>query len=214
MQKEKIIAWAQKKMLLADEAPLEPGYRWYHGCRVANLSLALAQQLGLNIDPDILYIGGLLHDVGKAGYRGDEPHGPRGARLLRQEIAHLFTPTELDRVAHIVANHYQRPKSKYMIGKIPPVFPDEVLLVQDADTIDHFGINGVWLTFHRATAQQQSQADIIHRHHSSDVAWHEEALNALNFELSQRELEHRLHLMHRLYAQWEREEAGELTHLS
>ena len=145
-------------MLQADESPLEPGYRWYHGVRTAKLAGLLAEQMQLDVDKDILELGGLLHDVGKAGYRGPDPHGIRGARLIRAEIAHLFPPDKLERVASIVANHYQRPNSKYWRGKEAPEFPAEVLLVQDADILDHLGANAIWLAFRYGAKERPTVA--------------------------------------------------------
>jgi len=213
VQIEAIKLWAQEKMLTADESPLEPGYRWYHGHRVAKLAANLAKQEQLQVNEQILKIGALLHDVGKAGYKGPEPHGPRGGELIRREIGYLFHPQELEQVVTIVANHYERPNSKYWRGKQAPNFPAEGLLVQDADIIDHFGANAIWLTIHHSAHEQRNQAATIERFHRVDPAWHHEAMASLNFQASRRELAHRLAWLHQFYAQWQREEQGELTYL-
>lgn len=212
MNIEAIKVWAKAKMLATDENPLEPGYRWYHGVRTAKLAGSLATKMELNIDADILAIGGLLHDVGKAGYRGAEPHGPRGARLITEEIAHLFAEDELQRVTSIVANHYQRPNSKYWRGKKAPDFPDEVLLIQDADVLDHLGANAIWLAFHYGIAELRSQQVAISRFREIDPPWHAESLASLNYDVSRRELKHRLQFLNEFYTQWEAETGGELTY--
>lgn len=206
-----IKAWAEAKMLQADDSPLEPGYRWYHGMRTAKLAGYLAHQMKLDIDEAIIEIGGLLHDVGKAGYKGPEAHGPRGARLIQEEIAHLFQPQELKRVTAIVANHYQRPKSKYWQEKEAPHFPAEILLVQDADTLDHLGANSIWLAFHYGINELRNQAKAIERFYLVDPEWHREGLASLNYDVSVREMEHRLAFLNSFYSQWQREEKGELT---
>lgn len=206
-----IKAWAKTKMLQTDDSPLEPGYRWYHGVRTAKLAGYLASQMQLEVDEDVLEIGGLLHDIGKAGYSGPEPHGPRGARIIREEAAQLFTPDTLERVTAIVANHYQRPNSKHWRGKKAPEFPAETLLVQDADIIDHLGANAVWLAFRYGAAQLRNQEAAIQRFHQVDPPWHEESLASLNYTISRRELEHRLQFLEHFYSQWELEEQGELT---
>lgn len=213
MRPDAIIAWGTDKMKGTDESPLEPGYRYYHGLRVAKLSLCLAEQLQLSVNRDILYIGAFLHDIGKAGYRGPG-HGPRGAELIRSEIPGLFSTEELEAVTQIVGHHYNRPKSKYMQDKPAPNYPDEVLIVQDADTLDHFGVNGVWLTFHWAVKDGLTQQAVIDRHYVKDEAWRREAEEWMNFSLCKRELEFRIQQMKVLYTQWKREEQGELTHLS
>ena len=144
---DKILSWGTEKMKFTNETPLEVGYRYYHGLRSAKLAVALAEGMGLEVDRDVLYVGSFLHDVGKAGNRGPD-HGPRGAELIRAEIPHLFSATELELVLSMVSNHYMRPNGKHFEGKKIPVFPAEVLLIQDADTLDHFGCNAVWLAFH------------------------------------------------------------------
>lgn len=198
-------------MLQTDDSPLEPGYRWYHGVRTARLAGYLADQMQLDVDRDILEIGALLHDIGKAGYRGPEPHGPRGARIIQEEAAQLFTPDTRRQVTAIVTNHYQRPNSKYWRGKEAPEFPAEILLVQDADIIDHLGANAIWLAFRYGAAEFSNQAAAIQRFYQVDPPWHEESLASLNYAISRRELEHRLQFLERFYVQWELEEHGELT---
>ncbi len=207
MQWEAIIEWAKARMLESDEAPLEIGYRWHHGRRVANLALELASMESLTVDREVLYIGALLHDVGKAGYQGKE-HGPRGARLIEEQIPHLFGREELRQVLAIVANHYLRPKSKYVRGQPDPGWPAEVLLVQDADALDHFGANGIWITHHWAALELRDQADSIARYYGVDSEWRQEALQAMNYLAAVGELKQRIAFMDAFMQQWQREEQG------
>lgn len=209
-----IKTWAENRMLTADDSPLELGYRWYHGVRTAKLAGYLAEQTQLEVEQDVLEIGALLHDVGKAGYRGPEPHGTRGARMIRDEAAHLFSTGKLKRVTDIVANHYERPNSKYWQGKEPPSFAPEVLLVQDADVIDHIGANGVWLAFHYGAQELRSQEAAMERFYKVDPTWHQEMIQSLNFPASIQEMKHRLAFSHQFYSQWRCEELGKLTFLA
>lgn len=211
MNKDAILAWAKEKMLHHGEDPLEPGYRWYHGLRTANLACHLAKAMQLNVSMDALYIGGLLHDVGKAGYKGDKPHGLRGAELIEQEIGHLFSEEQLRQVMEIVARHYQRPKSKYWSHKSIPSLTTEILLVQDADILDHVGVNGIWINFSHSSAAKKNQEDTICQFYQRGARWHEDMLRILNYPLSMQEMEYRLALTHRIFAQWRREEQGRLT---
>ncbi len=212
MHKQEIIAWAKAKMLDISHHPLEDGYRYYHGERVARLSLRLAEALALPVNKDVLFIGALLHDVGKVGYSGPD-HGPRGAQIIELEIPHLLTQEELAQVTNIVSNHYERPRSKYWRGRPDPGFPSEILIVQDADTLDHHGGNGIWIAHHWHTLERVSQAEAIHRYRVVDAEWRRESWEAMNYAISRRELEYRLKLMDAFFARWERETAGELTHL-
>lgn len=210
MDKEAIVAWAKTRMLATDEAPLETGYRYYHGLRVATLTLKLAKVESLEVNEELLFIGALLHDVGKAGDQSKE-HGPRGAELIRKQISDLFDPDELERVIQIVACHYLRPKSKYMRDKPDPGWPAEVLLAQDADVLDHFGANGIWIAHHWAAVEKRTQASSIERHHVDDEAWKQESRQSINYPTALAELEHRIVFMEEFVQQWEREERGQLT---
>ena len=209
MNKEAIMAWGQEKMLHTVETPLETGYRHYHGLRVAKLCLRMAEELDLHVDKDVLYIGSYLHDVGKAGNRGPG-HGPRGAEMIKGEISHLFEPQELELVLDMVSNHYMRPNSHHYAGKEKPKYRNEVLLVQDADTIDHFGGNGLWIAFRWDSENKRSHQESIDYFYSRDVQWQQDALHWLNFALSRRELELRIRLQHEFFRNWQKEEHGEL----
>jgi putative nucleotidyltransferase with HDIG domain len=211
MQKEAIQAWAKEQMLPANDKHLETGYRYYHGLRVAKLSLELAAAESLGVNEELLFIGGLLHDVGKAG-EGGKGHGPRGAEIIEAEIADLFTPDELRQVTSIVANHYMRPQSKYLRDQPDPHWPPEVLLVQDADTLDHFGANGIWIAHHWAAFEKRNQAASISRHWVEDQPWHAESRRAMNYQTASRELEHRIACMDAFIHQWEKEEQGQLSY--
>jgi HD superfamily phosphodiesterase len=211
MDREAILAWGRSKMKDTPEKGKERGYRHFHGLRVAAIGLQMAEELDLPLEADkeTLYIGAYLHDVGKAGFTGPG-HGPRGADMIRAEIAHLFAPLELDLVLEMVSNHYMRPNSSHFAGKEKPKFRNEVLLVQDADTIDHFGNNGVWLALQWAAMEETSQQHSIDYYYKQDAKWQQEALASLNFALSRRELEYRLKLQHEFFRNWQKEESGQL----
>lgn len=202
MDTESILLWGAAKMKLAEATPLERGYRYYHGLRTANLACALARAEKLAVRQEELYIGAFLHDVGKADYLGVD-HGPRGQEIIEAEIAHLFAPTELELVGSIVSNHYARHRGSAL--------PVEVLLVQDADAIDHFGSNAVWLAFHWAKHQGRTQNETMQFYHNEDRQWRERALHGLNFARSRQEMGHRLARIDDFFAHWAKEEAGLLT---
>ncbi len=213
MRFDEVIAWGTEKMKGTDESPLEPGYRYYHGLRVAKLALQLAEKQQLSVNRDILYIGGFLHDLGKAGFKGPD-HGPRGAQIIRQEIPHLLTSEELEVVTLIVGHHYMRPKSKYMRSQQVQDYPPEVLLVQDADTLDHYGVNSIWIHFHYTAFKHHNQHVARDWYYGQDAEWRKEARTSMNYALSVAELDHRTNLVNALYAQWEVEEEGQLTHIN
>lgn len=210
MDKDAILAWAKEKMGHTDETPMEPGYRLHHGQRVAALALALAEQMNLAVDRDILYVGALLHDVGKAGGQPGKDHGERGAHIIRNEIPHLFCGNELDRVCDIVANHYVRPNHPHHEGRILPKFADEVLLVRDADILDHCGSLGIWITMHWTAYKRRSPDDLIQQY-EQDLGNLEQLIRPLNYELSKVELRARCRLEQDFYSLLTTEHAGNLT---
>lgn len=112
----------------------EKGYIYYHGRRVAGLALWLLDRAqAKNVNRFLLYAAGLFHDVGK----GREQHAKAGAAMIPVLLEELCTGPELAEIARLVAAHNSR-------GKPNRSRKDEQIL-QDADTLDHFGAQNVWL---------------------------------------------------------------------
>jgi hypothetical protein len=186
MDKPAILDWARERMASEEAGALETGYRYYHGLRVGALAVELGERLKLPVPPDLLYIAGVLHDVGKAGYMGQKPHGPRGAKLIRKHAGAWFEPEELERVCLMVENHYERPLSKWYADRQKPEWPDEVLVIQDADLIDHVGYNQVWRNFLIARHKDRTSTEVISRfwRHERAKEWWAESHASLNFDVS------------------------------
>lgn len=206
MDTEAIFAWAHSRMERADDSPLEMGYRLHHGMRVGEIAARLAETVCPGVASAELYrVAGTVHDVGKAGYRGPEPHGPRGAAIVRAEAAQWFTPEELDLVCLMVENHYARPLSRWYEGVEKPVWPAPVLVLQDADLIDHFGANYFWITFHHACAKgvgpDQFFASYTEPGTRRGLGWVQDSRRSLNFEESRQELDRRQQLAQAFYAE-------------
>lgn len=116
----------------------EIGHVYYHGRRVANSVILLRKQLFPDdaSHDEILRCAGLFHDVGK----GIEPHARTGASLARELLVQELTAQELDEVCKIISVHDDRhPESD--------LHSQWVKLLQDADHLDHFGSQGLWLSF-------------------------------------------------------------------
>lgn len=194
MNIEAIRARAVEMMAKTPETPCEPGYRLNHGRRTETLSLEIADAEKLSVDRDTLAMGALLHDIGKGSCAEGESHADRGAQIVRDTFADLFNPEELLNVAEIIAHHNERPNSKWYEGKEKPVWNLEILLVQDADVLDHFGTPGIWLSMHWAVYKNFSPAESVEQWFSSDYmsSWRQEARQSLNFRTSRRLLELRI----------------------
>lgn len=206
MRIEDIMAWGEAKMRYTDEYPLERGFRYHHGLRVAGIAEQLAEELGRDYDRETLFLSAYLHDVGKAGYSGPD-HGPRGAELIRSEALTLFDSRLHEGVLNAVANHYMRPNSSWLEGSVAPTLYYETLLVQDADILDHFGVNALWSAIRWSAHEGLGVLDTIEKY-NGEAKWQDEARRSLNFGPSRAELARRIRLQDSIYAAWLREQEG------
>ena len=171
----------------------EPGWEYYHGRRVARISLWLAREMGIAIDPDVVYAGALFHDIGK----GAEPHNELGVTRARESLNHLCTPDELNAICELIFNHNQRGKE--------PRFSDSVRIVQDADVLDHVGQIGPWLSFYWSGSHNET-----FDHHIRFIEGEENAItqkrmrDGLNFDLSRRVFDERIAYEKQFFSQFKR----------
>lgn len=110
-----------------------PAWGTGHSRRVFELSLRLAAQEGMAVDPDCLYAAAMLHDLGAL-----EPYKQEGVdhteRSLQAAPAILsqvgFDEARLERVLGCIRGHmfYNRPEN----------WPED-LVFHDADTLDFMG---------------------------------------------------------------------------
>lgn len=114
----------------------EPGFIYYHGQRVGKVALQLREIIfpEEEQDDEVILIGSWFHDVGK----GIEPHWEYGALIVEKILNGYCPQTKLDKVVEIVGGHTLRKEKAY---------PSYVKLVQDADILDHFGSQEIWLNF-------------------------------------------------------------------
>lgn len=213
MNKTAMLEWARSEMENACDAPMERGYRYRHGIRVASLALQLADVVAPGIDRDVLEVAAVLHDIGKSDGRGNEGHGNRGAAMVREYAAQWFSGDEIERVCRLIELHYARAGSRWYRGKSRPAWEKDVMLLQDADLLDHFGCNSVWLYFCRARNKKQDPKACIEEYWqpSHDPEWREEARRSLNFDVSRRELELRLQRSDCFFRRFAEEQDGRLA---
>lgn len=154
----------------------EIGAAFYHCKRVSNSVLELRKSLfpdDTSMD-EVLRCAGLFHDIGK----GIEPHSHSGAVLVRDLLKEEMSDEELSVVCQLIEAHEDRK-------------PDSDChtwyekLLQDADMLDHFGGQGIWLTcVYRAFTNCGSMNDVVEYQMSEGL---EEAVNAkelLNYDYS------------------------------
>lgn len=161
----------------------EVGYIYYHGLRAATLSGEISHRVfGAHAEFDkILHIGALFHDVGK----GFQPHNEVGAQITRKLLADYCAPEELVDIEQIVRFHCVRKRGIQL--------SDRVLCVQDADILDHFGTQEIWLQIFYSAATDQSQTQALEYWNSDEFTTHLDELRELiNFDVTRRLFESRL----------------------
>ncbi|TWT47477.1 HD-GYP domain-containing protein [Botrimarina hoheduenensis] len=121
-----------------------------HSDRVARIAVRLAQQMGSD-DTALrdLYLGGLLHDVGKIGIDDNVLRKPD--RLTEEEFAHIKKHPELgvqilkgvkqlDSVLPLVCHHHEAwDGTGYPAGLTGPQTPPNARIMAVADAIDAMG---------------------------------------------------------------------------
>lgn len=151
----------------------ETGYVHAHGRRTAELTMELADALcsPLDVDRDVLYAGALLHDIA----RDQDVHHRAGADRVRRLLSGEVGEDEMEAIARLVAEHNQRGE--------PGRYPLSSQLVQDADLLDHYGLQAVWLTLVRAAHGDRSQADVV-ADYFRRIDDHRRPRDLLNLDLS------------------------------
>ena len=125
----------------------EIGAAYFHGMRVANGVIELRKRLFEdNSMDDVLRCAGMFHDIGK----GIEPHNHTGAVLVRDLLKDEMTETELDQVCRLISAHCDRQPGS-------DVHSWDEKLLQDADLLDHYGSQGIWMSisYYAYTTQQE-----------------------------------------------------------
>ena len=135
----------------------EPGNKFGHGIRTAKLAERLRMEICPNdtsVNPDILTVAAWFHDL----CNGQEDHENAGADALPALIGHLVTEEELTAVCDLIRLHDHRMKDVAIDARLAAYLP-ALLLLQDADFLDHLGTYSVWATFAEFTYQHKTPLD-------------------------------------------------------
>ena len=129
----------------------ETGFICAHGQRVARGVVELRRRVTDDAShDDLLRCAAMFHDVGK----GIGEHGQTGAEMVRFLLKDELTVDEIEEVARLVYAHNHRAPGT---GE----WDLWAQLLQDADMIDHYGTNEVWLNFqYCAHADRQMTEDL------------------------------------------------------
>ncbi len=203
---QQIIKRAEESMTDVPAAGREDGYRLYHGRRVARLACRLSRRENLcpRVDCMVLAAACLFHDLGKCQGHDAADHGKTGSMAVEHELRGLVNPRQLRGVRQAIYWHNKREKS-------PPDLCTEGKLLQDADLLDHFGAQEVWVTIYSAAAERQPVSSALSMWKSEKIrSWTDYALVNLNFPTSRRAMQKRLQFTRRFFWQLQREEKGYL----
>ena len=147
----------------------EPGHIYYHGLRVAKLSLNLRKLIfseESNFD-DIIFTGALFHDIGK----GIEPHAETGYAVVKHILQEYCESEELNKISEIVRYHCKR--------VFPNDYPFWIRIVQDADILDHMGTAEIWLNFLYSSYEGKSVDYSIEWYNRDEVKQNIEKMRSL-----------------------------------
>lgn len=139
----------------------EPGNKYDHGIRTAILAKKLKAEIGIcadETDDRILTAAAWLHDICNAD--GEADHEKVGAELLPDLIGAFCSAEELDRIMHMVRVHDTRLKEVPLDERLKVYSPD-ILILQDADLLDHLGTYSVWATFSDLVYRRKTPYDYI-----------------------------------------------------
>ncbi len=150
--------------------PDATGHDWFHTDRVRRVALRIAQDEAANgatLDPTVIELAALLHDVDDWKFAGgDETAAPRAAAAwLANQGA---DPTTVSHVAEIIGA-----LSFKGAGVPTPMRTPEGAIVQDADRLDALGAIGIARTFAYGghTGAVLHDPDVPPSHHDSFAAY-------------------------------------------
>ena len=116
----------------------DTAHSYGHVERVCKIATLLAEREGADLE--LVRLGSILHDIGRAV---GEPHNETGAMLAREILRELGYPEEIiEKVARIVFRHRQS------LGHELETLEEKT--VWNADKIDLIGVTGVLRAFHWA----------------------------------------------------------------
>ena len=184
MNRKKLIEIARAAMAKQRTHPArETGYVFHHCLRTARLAMELLHRIDapLEASEDVIFAAALFHDVGKC----IEPHSETGALLVANLLADEMKPNDLANAARIVREHNRRKEGSDHWTACQ--------VVQDADLLDHFGTQGVWLCFHWSGQFDQTVAQTLEFYDGRENRRHlVESRKELNFKASRRIFDERI----------------------
>ena len=157
-------------------AQRERGSIYFHGQRVSRGVIQLRKLVTSDNSHDpYLRVAGLFHDVGK----GMDPHAHIGAILMKDLLRPYMAPDEVDEVVRLIDVHDDR-KPDSDKHDLP------VRLLQDADLLDHFGTQEIWMCFSYYATHERGVSEALDFYRNDYKKSVNRQRKLLNFEESRR----------------------------
>lgn len=117
----------------------EVRYRYEHSIRVANIGIEIAKEE--NADIIVVALSGLLHDYGKFDTEKNVEHGRVSAKMVRPFLETLnIEDSQIELICQSIASHCDGCGEN-----LEEIDTLEAKILRDADRIDRFGFNKVFL---------------------------------------------------------------------
>ncbi|MBN1412855.1 MAG: HD domain-containing protein [Spirochaetales bacterium] len=112
------------------------GHDYSHVLEVARYSIDIAERLEDKVDPFVLIMGALFHDIGRVGAPSGALHGLVGGSITESFLQTSWVDKEtIHKIVRIVVRHTET-------SKLPPQTVEEKI-VYDADALDRLGLMGM-----------------------------------------------------------------------
>lgn len=114
----------------------DTGHDYSHVLAVTAYAIQIAEAIEEEVNPFILIVGALFHDLGRTTTHTGILHGIRGATMVEEWLSSTWVnQSDREKILRIVARHTPT-------TMIPPETVEE-RIVYDADALDRLGVNGM-----------------------------------------------------------------------
>ena len=112
------------------------GHDYSHVLEVARYSIEIAERISDKVDPFVLIVGALFHDIGRVDAVSGQLHGLNGGSIAEGFLRSSWVDNEtIQKICRIVVRHTET-------SMLPPETTEEKI-VFDADDLDRLGLMGM-----------------------------------------------------------------------
>lgn len=139
----------------------ELNYRYEHSIRVSNIAIKIAKEE--NADVVVVALSSILHDIGKFDTTENLEHGRISAEIARPFLKNFdLTKSQIHKICYSIEAHVNDWKRETITEDLL-----EANILKDADRIDRFGFNKVFLRrfldHQKSLNDAQNQIDLTER---------------------------------------------------